>query len=90
MRNQNDERNQRNCNEDNNTLGDFVNDVRCSRRNRCFEKALEDAYRKGYKKGFEEGYQEGYCEGYQDGVKDGYEKAKEEVVCFIKRNRCCC
>lgn len=65
-----------------------------NRERNCFAEALEEAfnegYKKGYCKGYEEGYEKGYCEGYKEGVRDGYEKAKEEILCLLKRKRCCC
>ena len=33
--------------------------------------------------------EESYQEGYQDGYKDGYEKAKQEVLDYMKKNKCC-
>lgn len=56
----------------------------------ALEEAFNEGYKKGYCKGYEEGYEKGYREGYCEGVKDGYEKAKEDVLGFIKRKRCCC
>ena len=65
------------------------------RKNDRFAEALEEAFNEGYKQGYcegyEEGYEKGYCEGYKEGCRDGYEKAKQEVLDFMKRkNRCCC
>lgn len=76
----------RNC-----TLGETSTRPRrdCER----FEDALEDAYNEGYRDGycdgFEDGREKGQVEGYQEGYKDGYEKAKQEVLDYIRRNRCC-
>lgn len=28
-------------------------------------------------------------EAYQEGFKDGYEKAKQEVLLYMKKNKCC-
>ena len=59
-----------------------------------FAEALEEAFNEGYKKGYcdgyEEGYQKGYREGFKEGCKEGRERAKEEVLNFFKRKRCCC
>lgn len=37
-----------------------------------------------------EGFRDGCKKGFKAGCKAGQEKAKEDVVKFIKRNRCCC
>ena len=63
--------------------------MECDRFAEALEEAFNEGYKKGYCKGQEEGYQKGYCEGYKQGVKDGYEKAKEDVLCLLKRKRCC-
>ncbi len=82
--------NRRNCNSSGTSP---ENDSRCRGRDQ-FADALEDAYNQGYRDGycdgFEDGREKGQCEGYQEGVRDGYEKAKQEVLDYIKRNRCCC
>lgn len=39
-----------------------------------------DLYEKGYEKGCEDGYEKGYT--------DGYEKAKQEVLHYMKKNKC--
>lgn len=90
----------RNCNPcDNGTLGSNVrNDCDCNRRDRdCFADALEDAYNEGYKDGYRDGYDDGRTAGetagatagYKQGYCDGYEKAKQEVLDYINRRRCC-
>jgi hypothetical protein len=81
----------RNCNPcGNGTLGSNVN-------NDCLADALEDAYNDGYKDGYRDGYEDGNTAGetagetagYKQGYCDGYEKAKQEVLDYIRRNRCC-
>ena len=32
---------------------------------------------------------EGYEKGYKNGYKDGYEKAKQEILDYMKKNKCC-
>jgi len=67
------------------------------KRNDRFAEALEEAFNEGYKKGYcaghEEGYEKGYVEGYEEGLRAGAEKAREEILALIKKNRCrrrCC
>lgn len=64
-----------------------------------FAEALEEAYNEGYKDGYcdggEDGREKGQEEAYDEGYKDGYEKAKQEVLDYIKKNKscghkCCC
>ena len=52
--------------------------------------AYNDGYEQGYCDGFKDGREKGRVEGFQAGCKAGQEKAKQEVLCFIKRSRCCC
>ncbi|BCZ44329.1 hypothetical protein psyc5s11_03960 [Clostridium gelidum] len=100
MGNRNDERECRNNDVDEletsdgrNLSSDEIND--CHHRNRDrFADVLADAYNEGYKQGycdgFKDGREKGRVEGFQEGCKAGQELAKQEVLCFIKRNRCCC
>lgn len=51
----------------------------------------KDSCRYSYRRGFGDGQKQGYCEGFEA----GYEKAKREVMEYIrerkrKRNCCCC
>lgn len=62
----------------------------CDRFEDALEEAYNEGYRDGYCDGFEDGREKGQVEGYQEGYKDGYEKAKQEVLDYIRRNRCCC
>ncbi len=55
-----------------------------------FAQALEEAYDKGYRDGYRDGYEKGYEDGYEQGCKDGYERAKQEVLDYIRANRCKC
>ena len=52
--------------------------------------AYNDGYKQGYCDGFKDGREKGQVEGFQAGCKAGQEKAKQDVLYFIKRNRCCC
>ena len=52
--------------------------------------AYNDGYEQGYCDGFKDGREKGRVEGFQAGCKAGQEKAKQEVLCFIKRSRCYC
>ena len=100
MENRNDGRECRNNDADELESRDTRN---CSRgeRNNCHNRnhdrfadvlaeAYNDGYKQGYCDGFKDGREKGRVEGYQAGLKDGYVKAKQEVLNFIKRNRCCC
>jgi len=48
----------------------------CDETDESFTNELENINNKGYEKG------------YQDGYKDGYEKAKQEVLDYMKKNKC--
>jgi len=48
----------------------------CDETDESFTTELEDINNKGYEKG------------YQKGLKDGYEKAKQEVLDYMKKNKC--
>ena len=37
----------------------------------------------------DEVYKEGFYEGFYEGFKNGYEKAKKEVLIYMKKNKCC-
>ena len=58
-----------------------------SRDSDCFAETLEEAYDKGYCDGYKKGYEKGYKEGYKKGCKDGYERARQEVLDYIEKNR---
>lgn len=52
--------------------------------------AYNDGYKQGYCDGFKDGREKGQAEGFQAGCKQGQAKAKQDVLDFIRRNRCCC
>lgn len=68
----------------------YTRNRKCDRFAEALEEAFNEGYKKGYCVGYQEGYEKGYCEGYKEGCKDGQEKAKEDILSFIKKRRCCC
>ncbi|MCE5222009.1 MAG: hypothetical protein LLF98_12305 [Clostridium sp.] len=69
------------------------NNCRCRERDRFVDvlaEAYNDGYKQGYCDGFKDGREKGQVEGFKAGCKAGQEKAKQDVLRFIKRNRCCC
>ena len=93
MGNRNDERECRNNGVDELETSDRRSD--CHRREHdrfadVLAEAYNDGYKQGYCDGFKDGREKGRVEGFQAGCKAGQEKAKQDVLDFIRRNRCCC
>ena len=52
--------------------------------NECFIKDMENTNSEEC-----EEWEEVYEEGFKEGFKEGYEKAKREVIVYMKKNKCC-
>jgi flagellar biosynthesis/type III secretory pathway protein FliH len=70
---------------------DFDIDIDIDEKDECFINNMkkDECFINNMKKDDNEDCEELFKEGFIEGFKEGYEKAKREVLVYMKKNKCC-